>query len=87
MFTQFNTVLESLRVQVNSGQIIDTTFIPVPIERNNKEDNASIKQGNTPQEWSEKKRTHKDVDARWTKKSGVRHYGVEVAPISRTPYR
>ena len=87
MFTQFNTVLESLRVQVNSGQIIDTTFIPVPIERNNKEDNASIKQGNTPQEWSEKKRTHKDVDARWTKKSGVSHYGVEVAPISRTPYR
>lgn len=75
LFKQFNTVLESLGIQMNSGQIIDATFIPVPIQRNSKEDNASIKEGKTPEDWSDKKSAHKDTDARWTKKGGVSHYG------------
>lgn len=75
LFSQFNTVLESLGVQMNSGQIIDATFIPVPIQRNSVEDNASIKEGKTPADWSDKQKAHKDTDARWTKKGGVSHYG------------
>lgn len=75
LFDKFNAVLHSLGVQMNSGQIIDATFIPVPVQRNSKEDNASIKEGKIPEDWSEKVLAHKDTDARWTKKGGVSHYG------------
>ncbi len=34
-----------------------------------------MKAGEVPFSWSERKRRHKDVDARWTKKHGVSHYG------------
>lgn len=75
LFKQFNSMLHSLGVQLNGGQIIDATFIAVPIQRNSKQDNASVKEGKTPEDWSEKKAAHKDTDARWTKKGGVSHYG------------
>lgn len=75
LFERFNQALSAQGVHMSSGQIIDATFVPVPIQRNSKEDNASIKQGDTPADWSEKKKAHKDTDARWRKKGGVSHYG------------
>jgi transposase, IS5 family len=77
LFAKFNDALKGEGVEMKSGQIIDATFIPVPIQRNNREDNAAIKAGQTPSSWSETphKEAHKDTDARWTKKGGVTHYG------------
>jgi transposase, IS5 family len=81
LFATFNQALMREGIELKSGQIIDATFIPVPIQRNTKEENASIKAGNTPQEWRQQntkatnKLAHKDVNARWTKKGGVSHYG------------
>lgn len=80
LFSTFNQALLGEGIELKSGQIIDATFIPVPIQRNTKEENASIKAGNVPQEWSDQiqatnKLAQKDVDARWTKKGGVSHYG------------
>ncbi len=51
--------------------------MPVPIQRNSKESNASIKAGECPEHWEDKpaKLRQKDVDTRWTKKGGVSHYG------------
>ena len=37
--------------------------------------NKQVKAGKTPSSWSARKRRHKDVDARWTKKHGVSEYG------------
>ncbi len=75
LFDAFNAQLLSLGVSMKSGQIIDATFVPVPIQRNSRTDNAAIKQGDTPSEWTDKQAGHKDVDARWTKKNNQRHYG------------
>ena len=89
LFSTFNQALLGEGVELKSGQIIDATFIPVPIQRNTREENASIKAGNAPQEWIKTDSEHstkaankvvnklaqKDVDARWTKKGGVSHYG------------
>jgi IS5 family transposase len=85
LFATFNQALLGEGIELKSGQIIDATFIPVPIQRNTKEENASIKAGNVPQEWlktdskantkATNKLAHKDVNARWTKKGGVSHYG------------
>ena len=41
------------------------------------EENETIKNGGEPQEWAETphKQRQKDIDARWTQKNGVNHYG------------
>ena len=77
LFDRLNQALADLGVEMKSGQIIDATFVPVPIQRNGREDNALIKQGAVPVEWgkSPAKLAHKDTDARWTKKGGQNHYG------------
>lgn len=77
LFTKFNDALTSEGIEMKSGQIIDATFIPIPIQRNSKEDNAAIKAGEVPASWSETphKVAHKDTDARWTKKGGIAYYG------------
>jgi len=77
LFARLNQALAGMGVELKSGQIIDATFVPVPIQRNNREDNAVIKPGGVPPDWehSPAKRAQKDIDARWTKKGGQSHYG------------
>jgi IS5 family transposase len=77
LFERFNQALADLGVQMTSGQIIDATFVPVPIQRNGREDNALIKADAVPVEWGKNKAklAQKDTDARWTKKGGQDHYG------------
>jgi IS5 family transposase len=56
---------------------VDASFVDVPRQRNKKEENDTIKSGNTPEDWKEKphKLSQKDIDARWTKKNNETHYG------------
>ncbi len=77
LFAQFGTYLNTAGYQAQCGQIIDATLIPVPKQRNSKEENQQVKQGEVPEEWQAEphKLSQKDVDARWTKKNGVSHYG------------
>jgi len=62
--------LEKLGLIVNNGRIIDARFVEVPRQRNKKEENEAIKNGEIPKSFKEnpKKLSHKDTDARWTKK-------------------
>jgi IS5 family transposase len=77
LFARLSQVLADLGVELKSGQIIDATFVPVPIQRNGREDNALIKQDAVPIDWGKTptKRAQKDIDARWTRKGGQNHYG------------
>lgn len=77
LFAQINLALADIGVEMKSGQIIDATFVPVPIQRNKAEDNALIKAHAIPLEWGKQaaKLAQKDTDARWTQKAGQRHYG------------
>jgi len=77
LFTQFETYLAAQGLQARGGQLIDASLIPVPIQRNTREENATIKAGDGPAEWAAQpaKRRQKDTQARWTVKHGVNHYG------------
>jgi IS5 family transposase len=77
LFEQLNQALVALGVELKSGQIIDATFVPVPIQRNGRETNEIIKSNAVPIEWGKTpaKLAQKDIDARWTKKGGQNHYG------------
>lgn len=88
LFDQFRKYLDSIGLSFNEGKIIDATFVEAPRQRNTREENRQIKEGNGGDLWqaedgdSEKekrrkahKRSHKDIDARWAKKRGENHYG------------
>jgi IS5 family transposase len=77
LFEQFEGYLQQAGYQAKDGQILDATLVPVPKQRNGKAENQQIKDGQVPEEWSQQphKRAQKDVDARWTKKHNVSHFG------------
>lgn len=51
-------------------------MVSAPRQRNSREDNAKIKQGQVPEGWEDNPNMlrQKDLDARWTKKHGRTHY-------------
>ncbi len=57
------------------GQIVDASIIKAPRQRNSRDENRRIREGEVPEEWKENKKRQKDVDARWVKKNGQNHYG------------
>lgn len=77
LFLLFLSHLEKLNLIVNEGRIIDASFVEVPRQRNSREDNATIKNGETPQSFleNEHKSAQKDLDARWTKKNNINYFG------------
>lgn len=75
LFDQFARQLNRSGWIARKGQIVDATIVPAPVQRNKREENAQIKQGDVPEDWEDNKRRQKDTDARWTKKNGQSHYG------------
>lgn len=75
LFRRFERVLEESGFAAKKGQIIDASIVQAPKQRNSREENAQIKQGEIPDEWGEAKRRQKDSDAQWTKRNGKKYYG------------
>ena len=49
---------------VNAGKMVDASFVEVPIQRNSRDENEKIKEGEIPEDWSDEKLRQKDTDAR-----------------------
>ncbi len=75
LFERFRSFLLDEGVIANSGSIVDASFVEAPKQRNTREENKEIKEGKTPETWTDNKKRQKDVDARWMTKAGQRHYG------------
>ena len=77
LFGQFIGYLESKELIFNEGQIIDASFTIAPRQRNTREENQQIKNGQGKDLWNDNlhKKRHKDIDARWTKKNNENFYG------------
>jgi IS5 family transposase len=77
LFEQFTSFLEEQELLFNEGQMIDASFTVAPRQRNTREENKKIKNGEGGDLWNDKpnKKKHKDIDARWTKKNGETFYG------------
>jgi len=77
LFALFLKELERLNLIVNEGKIIDASFVEVPRQRNTREENKQIKEGEIPQriEANPHVKAQKDTDARWTKKNHVNYFG------------
>lgn len=79
LFDIFQKELEKKNIITHTGSIVDATFIEVPRQRNDRDENKSIKNGEIPKDWIKEnninKMRQKDVDARWTVKGNINHYG------------
>ena len=77
LFSQFNQMLEAQGIITHTGTIVDATFVDAPRQRNSRDENEQIKNNEIPEEWKKNphKMSHKDTDARWTKKRDETHYG------------
>ena len=54
---------------------MDASIVRVPVQRNTRDENQQIKDGEQPEGWSKAKRRPKDTDARWTRKNHKNYYG------------
>lgn len=77
LFIKFDEYLSQRGYTAQGGTMIDASFVEVPKQRNTKEENKEIKEGNIPQSFTENvhKFAQKDTNARWTKKGDINHYG------------
>ena len=77
LFERFGQHLEAKGYIARGGQMVDATIVPVPKQRNSRDENDDVKAGKTPAAWEKNpaKNRQKDKDARWTKKHGKSFYG------------
>lgn len=78
-FEAFFKQIATRGVRLESGKIVDATIVEVPVQRNNREENAMIKEGVIPADWkrpeNDAKLRQKDTDAQWTQKHGHSYFG------------
>lgn len=77
LFKHFRSLLDQEGLIAKEGSIIDASFVDVPKQRNSRDENKKIKEGQRPEgfEKNTAKGAQKDCDARWTKKNNETHYG------------
>lgn len=77
LFEAFGAHLEGQSLIAREGSIVDASFIEAPRQRNDRDQNQRIKQGERPAEFDENPAVgrQKDSDARWTMKNHEAHYG------------
>lgn len=77
LFDRFGEILRGEGLITKEGVMVDASFVEVPRQRNTREENELVKNGETPEVWKDHpaKLSQKDLDARWTKKNGVSYFG------------
>jgi len=75
LFKQFDEFLRKNGFSAKKGQIVDASIVSAPKQRNSRDENKSIKDGDVPDDWTENKKRQKDTDARWIKKNGINQFG------------
>lgn len=75
LFKRFDRYLRENGFKAREGQIVDASIVSVPVQRNSRDENKEIKNGEAPDNWNDKKRSHKDTDARWVKKNSKTKFG------------
>lgn len=77
LFLKFFQNLEKANLIGKKGRMVDASFVEVPRQRNSRDENQQLKDGETPEDWQDEpnKLRQKDVDAKWTKKNDQTFFG------------
>ena len=85
LFDRFDATLRSAGYRPMSGQILDTTLVAAPKQRNTNTEKADLRAGRIPKDWQDKpsRLSHKDRHVRWTLKfTKARHQDDGTMPSS-----
>ena len=77
MFSLLDKALAKRGVILNKGKMVDASIVEVPIQRNSRDENQDLNEGNIPEDWKENpdKLRQKDVDAKWVTHNGKSYFG------------
>jgi transposase, IS5 family len=77
IFSLFNEKLLAASLMLKDGVIIDASIVQVPRQRNTREENKQVREGDIPEDWKDhlNKLEQKDLDADWVKKNGKTFFG------------
>ena len=77
LFSLLDKTLTKRGVILNKGKMVDASIVEVPIQRNTRQENQELNDGNIPEDWKGKpdKLRQKDVDAKWVTHNGKSYYG------------
>jgi IS5 family transposase len=75
LFTHLDKLLDKDGIIVHKGKLVDASIVEVPIQRNSRDENKELKEGNIPAEWEENKLRQKDTDAQWVTHNGKNYFG------------
>ena len=77
LFSMLDKQLDKDGIILHAGKMVDASIVEVPRQRNTREENKELKQGNVPASWEDNpnKLRQKDVDADWLKKNGEDYFG------------
>jgi IS5 family transposase len=77
LFGKFDQQMSAEGFLVKEGSIIDATIVEAPRQRNKRDENEQIKQGEIPKQWKKNpnKLRQKDTDGKWMKKNGETYFG------------
>jgi len=75
LFQAYRDQLLGAGIITREGSLVDASFVTVPKQRNTREENGQLKQGQVPANWTPQRSAHKDRDARWTRKGPDTFFG------------
>jgi IS5 family transposase len=77
LFKKLDKQLQKDGIIIKQGKMIDASIVETPIQRNTREENNQLKQGDIPKEWEQKpdKLRQKDTDAKWVTHNGEDYFG------------
>lgn len=60
---------------MHKGKLVDASIVEVPVQRNSRDENKELKEGNIPEGRGENKLRQKDTDAQWATHNGKNYFG------------
>jgi IS5 family transposase len=75
LFSHLDHQLDKDGIIVHRGKLVDASIVEVPVQRNSRDENKQLKEGNIPEDWSEDKLRQKDSDAQWVTHNGKNYFG------------
>ena len=78
--------LDKDRIIIHQANLVDTSILEGPIQRNTRDESKELKEGRVPQDWSENKLCQKDTNAQWVTHHETKYFGYKnhIKPDSET---
>lgn len=77
LFRKLDNQLNKDGIIIRQGKMIDASILETPIQRNTREENKQLKEGEIPDQWKNNphKLRQKDTDAKWVTHNGKDYFG------------